>query len=104
MQQTDTWYRLGNKVEVKDRDVTPTFRLHASYPSGRFFIKSPRRGGGAFEIVNISGQILDLLKKWWTFQYSAGFRGQGILIKRSTIVAGNISVKYINSRSIPSAW
>ena len=55
-------------------------------PSGwctDIFIKFPR---GAFEILDVFWQILDLLKKLWTFQYAAGFRGPGILIKRSTIV------------------
>ena len=43
--------------------------------------------GGAFEILDLFlKQISDLLTKLWTFQYAAGFRGPGILIKRSTIV------------------
>ena len=48
------------------------------------FIKFPRGGGGAFEIlVLFLKQISDLLKKLWTFQYAAGFRGP---VKRSTIL------------------
>ena len=36
--------------------------------------------GGAFEILDLfSKQISDLLKKLWTFQYAAGFRGPDIL-------------------------
>ena len=42
---------------------------------------------GAFEILDLfCKQIFDLLKGLWTFQYAAGFRGPGILIKRSRIV------------------
>ena len=37
------------------------------------------QGGGAFEILDLLlKQISDLLKKLWTFQYAAGFRGPGI--------------------------
>ena len=42
-------------------------------------------------------QILDLLKKKWTFQYAAGFRGPGILIKRSTML--DLSVHHVAQRS-----
>ena len=53
-------------------------------PSGIFLSNFQ---GRAFKILDFFlKQILDLLKKWWTFQYAARFRGPGILIKRSTIV------------------
>ena len=58
------------------------------------FIKSPR---GAFDIFDLFGQILDLFEKLWTFQYAAGVRGAGVLIKRSTIVA--LSVRPVAQRS-----
>ena len=51
------------------------------------FLSNFQGGGGAFEILGLFlKQISDLLKKLWTFQYAAGFRGPGILIKRSTFV------------------
>ena len=50
------------------------------------FIKFPR-GGGGFEILDLFlNKFRTFRKKLWTFQYAAGFRGPGILIKRSTIV------------------
>ena len=52
---------------------------------GIFLWNLQGRGGGAFEILDLFWQIMELLTIW-TFQYAAGFRGPGILIKRSTIV------------------
>ena len=62
------------------------------------FIKFPR---GAFEILDLFfKQISDLLKKLWTFQYAAGFRGPGILIKRSTIVDLSVYVAWLRGPDI----
>ena len=48
-----------------------------------------------------ASEILDLFfgggGKFWTFQYVAGFRGPGILIKRSTVV--DLSVRRVAQRS-----
>ena len=45
-------------------------------------------------------QISDLLKKLWTFQYAAGFRGPGILIKRSTIVDLSVYAAWLRGPDI----
>ena len=59
------------------------------------------QGGGAFEILDIFlKQISDLLKKLWTFQYAAGFRGPGILIKRSTIVDLSVYAAWLRGPDI----
>ena len=70
------------------------------------FIKFPR---GAFEILDLlKKQISDLLKKLWTFQYAAGFRGPGILIKRSTIVDLSVYAAWLRgpdmSHNIPKIF
>ena len=57
--------------------------------------------GGAFEILDLFlKQISDLLKKLWTFQYAAGFRGPGILIKRSTIVDLSVYAAWLRGPDI----
>ena len=43
---------------------------------------------------------MDLLKKMWTFQYAAGFRGLGILIKRSTIVDLSVYIAWLRGPDI----
>ena len=56
---------------------------------------------GAFEILDLFlKQISDLLKKLWTFQYAAGFRGPGILIKRSTIVDLSVYAAWLRGPDI----
>ena len=45
-------------------------------------------------------QISDLLKRLWTFQYAAGFRGPGILIKRSTIVDLSVYAAWLRGPDI----
>ena len=45
-------------------------------------------------------QISDLWKKLWTFQYAAGFRGPGILIKRSTIVDLSVYAAWLRGPDI----
>ena len=45
-------------------------------------------------------QISDLLKKLWTFQYAAGFRGPGILIKRPTIVDLSVYTAWLRGPDI----
>ena len=56
---------------------------------------------GAFEILDLFfKQILDLLKRLWTFQYAAGFRGPGILIKRSTIVDLSVYAAWLRGPDI----
>ena len=45
-------------------------------------------------------QILDLLKKLWTFQYAAGFRGACILVKRSTIVDLSVYAAWLRGPDI----
>ena len=42
----------------------------------------------------------DLLKKLWTFQYAAGFRGPGILIKRSTTVDLSVYAAWLRGPDI----
>ena len=57
--------------------------------------------GGAFEILDLFlKQISDLLKKLWTFQYAAGFRGPGFLIKRSTIVDLSVYAAWLRGPDI----
>ena len=57
--------------------------------------------GGAFEILDLFlKQISDFLKKLWTFQYAAGFRGPGILIKRSTIVDLSVYAAWLRGPDI----
>ena len=58
------------------------------------FMQFPR---GAYRDFGPFLTNLDLLKKNWTFQYAAGFRGPGILIKRSTFV--DLSVHRMAQRS-----
>ena len=45
-------------------------------------------------------QISDLLKKLWTFQYAAGFRGPGILFKRSTFVDLSVYAAWLRGPDI----
>ena len=40
------------------------------------------------------------MKKLWTFQYAAGFRGPGILIKRSTIVDLSVYAAWLRGPDI----
>ena len=57
--------------------------------------------GGAFEILDFFfKQISGLLKKLWTFQYAAWFRGPGILIKRSTIVDLSVYAAWLRGPDI----
>ena len=56
--------------------------------------------GGGGEILDLFGQILDLLKKLWTFQYAAGFRGPSILIKRSIIVDLSVYAAWLRGPDI----
>ena len=52
--------------------------LRLSYHSAQGYFLSNFQGG-TFEILDLFlKQISDLLKKLWTFQYAAGFRGPGI--------------------------
>ena len=65
------------------------------------FYQISKGGGGAFEILDFFlKQISDLLKKLWTFQYAAGFRGPGILIKRSTIVDFSVYAAWLRGPDI----
>ena len=56
---------------------------------------------GAFEILDLFfKQISDLLEKLWTFQYAPGFRGPGLLIKRSTIVDLSVYAAWLRGPDI----
>ena len=61
-------------------------------------IKFPR--GDIWDFGPFFKQISDLLKKLWTFQYAAGFRGPGILIKRSTIVDLSVYAAWLRGPDI----
>ena len=61
------------------------------------FIKFPKGGGIRSDLLR---QILDLLKKLWTFQYAAGFRGPGILIRRSTVVDLSVYAAWLRGPDI----
>ena len=63
------------------------------YNSGNRDIFIKFQGGRGFE-------ILDLLKKLWTFQYAARFRGPGILIKSSTIVDLSVCAAWLRGPDI----
>ena len=56
--------------------------------------------GGHLRFGPFLKQISDLLKKLWTFQYAAGFRGPGILIKRSTIVDLSVYAAWLRGPDI----
>ena len=65
------------------------------------FLSNFQGGGGAFEILDLfKKQISDLLKKLWTFQYAAGFRGPGILIKRFAIVDLSVYAAWLRGPDI----
>ena len=60
-----------------------------------------RRGGGEFEIVDLFFyQFWTFWKKLWTFQYAAGLRDPGILIKRSTIVDLSVYAAWLRGPDI----
>ena len=67
------------------------------YVQGYFYQISK---GGHLRFWTFFKQISDLLKKLWTFQYAAGFRGPGILIKRSTIVDLSVYAAWLRGPDI----
>ena len=81
-----------SKEESKGLEIVSTG------PPGIFL--SNFQGGGIWDFGPFFKQISDLLKKLWTFQYAAGFRGPGILIKRSTIVGLSVYAAWLRGPDI----
>ena len=83
---------LGKSIE--HLDFPTMFVSHWQRTGGFQFYQGLQAGiflsnfqGGHLRFWTFSKKLIsDLLKKLWTFQYAAGFRGPGILIKRSTLI------------------
>ena len=77
-------------------DETERALVHKStYETGIFLSNFQGRGGGGGHL-----RFWTLFDKFWTFQYAEGFRGPGILIKRSTIVDLSVYAAWLSGPDI----
>ena len=87
LQVESTWHRVqGNPC--------PLFCIPGRFLSGRFLSNLQDLH---LRCWTFCWQFWTFWNILWTFQYAAGFRGPGILIKRSTIV--DLSVRRVAQRS-----